>query len=102
MKCLFQTYCYFILQSEMLDVLLTIYKQVTCDAKTTIAQWQTVEACLYAFTAIAEPLQNHDSHIHMGQLMSSLGSLPYEHLDKKAAVAAMDTIGTKNKIIHSI
>lgn len=86
----------------MLDVLLTIYKQVTCDAKTTIAQWQTVEACLYAFTAIAEPLQNHDSHIHMGQLMSSLGSLPYEHLDKKAAVAAMDTIGRQNKSIYSI
>ncbi|XP_025404966.1 importin-13 [Sipha flava] len=87
------TYCYFILQSEMLDVLLTIYKQVTCDAKTAITQWQTVEACLYAFTAIAEPLQNQDSHPHIEQLMSSLGSLPYEQLDKKAAVAAMDTIG---------
>lgn len=81
----------------MLDLLLSIYKQVTCDSKTAIAQWQTVEACLYAFTAIAEPLQNHNSHPHIEQLMSSLGSLPYEQLDKKAAVAAMDTIGMKNK-----
>lgn len=77
----------------MLDVLLTIYKQVTQDAETAIAQWQTVEACLYAFTAIAEPLQNHNSHPHIEQLMSSLGSLPYEQIDRKAAVAAMDTIG---------
>lgn len=81
----------------MLDVLLSIYKQVTCDSKTAISQWQTVEACLYAFTAIAEPLQNHNSHPHIEQLMSSLGSLPYEQLDKKAAVAAMDTIGMKIK-----
>lgn len=94
MKILFQTYCYFILQSDMLDVLLGIYKQVTCDSKTAIAQWQTVEACLYAFTAIAEPLQNHhSSHPHIEQLMSSLCSLPYEQIDKKAAIAAMDTIG---------
>lgn len=82
----------------MLDVLLAIYKQVTYDTETTITQWQTVEACLYAFTAIAEPLQNHNSRPHIGQLMSSLGSLPYEYLDKKAAVAAMDTIGIQNKI----
>lgn len=82
----------------MLDVLLTIYKQVTCDAKTAIAHWPTVEACLYAFTAIAEPLHNHNSHPHIEQLMSSLGSLPYQHIDKKAAVAAMDTIGMQNKI----
>lgn len=87
------TYCYFILQSDMLDVLLTIYKQVTCDRETAISQWQTVEACLFAFTAIAEPLQNHDSHPHIQQLMSSLGSLPYEQIDQKAAIAAMDTIG---------
>jgi len=80
----------------MLDVLLTIYKQVTCDRETAIAQWQTVEACLYAFTAIAEPLQNHDSHPHIKQLMSSLGSLPYEQIDQKAAIAAMDTIGIQN------
>lgn len=90
---MFQTYCYFILQSEMLDVLLNIYKQATCDAETTIAQWQNVEACLYAFTAIAEPLRNHYSHPHIEQLMSSLNSLPYEQLDKKAAISAMDTIG---------
>lgn len=80
----------------MLDVLLVIYKQATCDTKTAIAQWQTVEACLYAFTAIAEPLQNHDSHPHIEQLMSSLGSLPYEQIDKKASIAAMDTIGIQN------
>ncbi|XP_050436446.1 importin-13 [Adelges cooleyi] len=87
------TYCYFILQTEMLDVLLTIYKQVTCNAKTAISQWQTVEACLYAFTAIAEPLQNHEDHPHIEQLISSLGTLPYEQIDKKAAISAMDTIG---------
>ncbi|XP_060835642.1 importin-13 [Rhopalosiphum padi] len=87
------TYCYFILQSEMLDVLLTIYKQVTCDHETAIAQWQTVEACLYAFTAISEPLQSHKSHPHIEQLMSSLVSLPYEQIDQKASIAAMDTIG---------
>uniref|UniRef100_A0A2S2NNI7 Importin-13 n=1 Tax=Schizaphis graminum TaxID=13262 RepID=A0A2S2NNI7_SCHGA len=87
------TYCYFILQSEMLDVLLTIYKQVTCDHETAIAQWQMVEACLYAFTAISEPLQSHKSHPHIEQLMSSLVSLPYEQIDQKASIAAMDTIG---------
>lgn len=82
----------------MLDEVLGIYKRLTCDAETAIAHWQTVEACLYAFTAIAEPLQNHDSHPHIEQLMSSLGSLPYGQLDKRASVAAMDTIGIQNQM----
>ncbi|XP_050535319.1 importin-13 [Daktulosphaira vitifoliae] len=87
------TYCYFILHAEMLDVLLSIYKQVTCDAETAINEWQTVEACLYAFTAIAEPLHNHEDYPHIEQLMTSLSSIPYNQIDKKAAIAAMDTIG---------
>jgi len=77
----------------MLDVLLTIYKQVTCDHETAIAQWQTVEACLFAFTAISEPLQSQKSYPHIEQLMSSLVSLPYNQIDQKASIAAMDTIG---------
>lgn len=87
-------YCYNVLRENLLDLLLEKL-QSTIQAVTAgenRGSWQSLEACLHGFAAIAETVGATES-LRLQMFFYLLHTLPFDKLNIRVAVTALDAIG---------
>lgn len=83
-------YCYNVLRESLLDLLLKHLQ--TCLLSTTSEIWQPLESCLHGFFSIAESINTTENE-RIPMFFSTLQALPFNKLNIRVAVTALDAVG---------
>uniref|UniRef100_A0A1B6C273 Importin-13 n=1 Tax=Clastoptera arizonana TaxID=38151 RepID=A0A1B6C273_9HEMI len=83
-------YCYNVLRESLLDLLLDQLK--SCLQTTTPEVWQPLESILHGFTAVAESV-NATENKRLPMFFSTLHTLPFNKLNIRVAITALDAVG---------
>lgn len=88
-------YCFNVLNIEMLDILHTklleaLRKENACAIDQPI-QWNEVETCLHAFSAVAESVENEN--LYLPKLMAIIKDIPFNEMPTKLLATALETVG---------
>ena len=96
-------YCYNVLRENLLNLLLEKLQSTiqTVTAGENRVSWQSLEACLHGFVAIAESVGTTES-LRLQMFFYLLHSLPFDKLSIRVAITALDTIGVYFFIIFFV
>lgn len=87
-------YCYNVLRENLLDLLLEKLQSSILTAATdeNRMSWQSLEACLHGFVAIAESVGTTEN-VRLQMFFYLLHTLPFDKLNIRVAITALDAIG---------
>lgn len=86
-------YCFEVLHSDILNILVTLLDDAVAVLKNNFAQWTKLEACIYAFQSVAELFDGVQTE-QIAKLMHVLHELPYDQVNKKLLGTALETVGS--------